>query len=49
VAIIKKRLNLDASLYILLPIFSVILFEKIGLNKRFFATTYSSEGDMLTN
>jgi len=33
VAIIKKRLNLDASLYTLLQVFSVTLFEKISLNK----------------
>ena len=29
VAIVKKRLGLEASLYTLLPIFSVTLFEKI--------------------
>lgn len=33
VAIIKKRLNLDASLYTLLQIFSVTLFEKIPLEQ----------------
>jgi hypothetical protein len=31
VAIVKKRLNLDASLYTLLQIFSVTLFEKMAL------------------
>ena len=31
VAIVKKRLNLDASLYTLLQIFSVTLFEKMLL------------------
>jgi len=36
VAIVKKRLNLDASLYTLLQIFSVTLFEKIPLNQGFF-------------
>ncbi len=39
VAIIKKRLNLDASLYTLLQVFSVTLFEKITLNKDLFDTT----------
>lgn len=29
VAIVKKQLNLDASLYTLLQIFSLTLFEKI--------------------
>jgi hypothetical protein len=33
VAIIKKRLNLDASLYTLLQVLSVTLFEKIPLNQ----------------
>ncbi len=49
VAIVKKRLHLDASLYTLLQIFSVILFEKIPLNKDFLDMTYSSEDDMLRN
>jgi hypothetical protein len=33
VAIVKKRLNPDASLYILLPIVSVTLFEKRPLQQ----------------
>ena len=33
VAIVKKRLNLDASLYTLLQILSVTLFEKIPINQ----------------
>lgn len=36
VAIIKKRLNLEVSLYTLLQVFSVTLFEKMPLNKDFF-------------
>ena len=40
VAIIKKRLGLDASLYTLLQIFSVTLFEKIPLNKELLDTKY---------
>ena len=49
VAIVKKRLNLDASLYTLLQIFSVTLFEKIPLNKDFLDSNTSSEDDMLDN
>jgi len=33
VAIIKKQLNLDASLYTLLQILSVTLFEKISIQQ----------------
>lgn len=49
VAIVKKRLNLDASLYTLLQIFSVTLFEKIPLNKGFLDMANSSEDDMFYN
>lgn len=35
VAMVKKRLNLDASLYTLLQIFSVTLFEKMPLQQAF--------------
>lgn len=49
VAIVKKRLNLDASLYTLLQIFSLTLFEKIPLNKDFLDIKYNSEDDMLSN
>ena len=49
VAIIKKRLDLEASLYTLLQVFSVTLFEKIPLNTGFFETNYTSEDDMLPN
>lgn len=38
VAIVKKRLNLDASLYTLLQIFSLTLFEKMPLRKPLRAT-----------
>jgi len=40
VAIIKKRLNLDASLYTLLQILSVTLFEKMPLQQAFPASEY---------
>lgn len=35
IAIIKKRLNIDASLYTLLQVFSVTLFEKIPISETF--------------
>ena len=40
VAIIKKKLHLDASLYTLLQILSVTLFEKMPLQQAFPATEY---------
>jgi hypothetical protein len=43
VAIIKKRLNLDASLYTLLQILSVTLFEKMPLQQAFPDSDYNSE------
>lgn len=49
VAIIKKRLDLDASLYTLLQVFSVTLFEKIPLNKDFFDTKRALKDDMISN
>ena len=49
VAIVKKRLNLDASLYTLLQVFSVTLFEKIPLNKSFLDFTDEEKSDMLAN
>jgi hypothetical protein len=49
VAIVKKRLNLDASLYTLLQIFSVTLFEKIPLNKDFLDTAHSRKNESFCN
>ena len=46
VAIVKKRLELDASLYTLLQIFSVTLFEKIPLDKGFPDAGQAPENDM---
>ena len=43
VAIVKKRLNLDASLYTLLQILSVTLFEKMPLQQAFPGSDYNSE------
>lgn len=49
VAIVRKRLNLDASLYTLLQIFSVTLFEKIPLNRDYFDTKYNCKDDVFCN
>jgi hypothetical protein len=49
VAIVRKRLNLDVSLYTLLQIFSVTLFEKIPLNKGLLDTNYRHEDDAFCN
>jgi hypothetical protein len=49
VAIIKKRLNLEASLYTLLQVFSVTLFEKIPLNKDFLDSANTPEEPMFHN
>ncbi len=42
VAIVKKRLNLDASLYTLLQILSVTLFEKMPLQQAFPSDDYQT-------
>ena len=42
VAIVKKRLNLDASLYTLLQILSVTLFEKIPIQQALMASDYKT-------
>jgi IS4 transposase len=42
VAIVKKRLNLDASLYTLLQILSLTLFEKMPLQQAFPGGDYKS-------
>jgi IS4 transposase len=42
-AIVKKRLDLDASLYTLLQILSVTLFEKMPLQQAFPGGDYKSE------
>ena len=49
VAIIRKRLNLDASLYTLLQIFSITLFEKIPLNKDFLDRSHGTDNDTFPN
>jgi len=49
VAIIKKRLHLEASLYTLLQVFSVTLFEKIPLNTGFLDHINPLEHNMFDN
>jgi len=49
VAIIKKRLNLDASLHSLLQILSVTVFEKIPLAQALTPQTLDQEPDISDN
>jgi len=49
VAIVKKRLNLDASLYTLLQILSVTLFEKMAIYQALTGTDYRSQNDTQCN
>lgn len=49
VAIVKKRFTLKASLYTLLQMFSVTLFEKIPVNTVFLEGTASGEHEMFRN
>ena len=49
VAIIKKRLKLDASLYTLLQIFSLTLFEKMPIQQAFAGSNYISDQGDTTN
>ena len=49
VAIVKKRLNLDASLYTLLQILSVTLFEKMPLQQAFPGSDYKMSSGVASN
>ncbi|WP_432276063.1 IS4 family transposase [Banduia mediterranea] len=49
VAIVKKRLDLDASLYTLLQIFSLTLFEKMPIQQAFLGHRHNSELDETSN
>ena len=49
VAIVKKRLGLDASLYTLLQIFSVILFEKMPMPQALSEMTHTFEEQEASN
>jgi transposase len=49
VAIIRKRLKLDVSLYTLMQVFSVTVFEKASIESVILQTAYSSEPVMDSN
>ena len=49
VAIVKKRLNLDASLYTLLQILSVTLFEKMPIRQAVTGAGYEPKDDAQCN
>ena len=49
VAIVKKRLGIDASLYTLLQILSVTLFEKMSLQQAFPGTNSSPDNIAVNN
>jgi hypothetical protein len=49
VAIVKKRLNLEASLYTLLQIFSVTLFEKMLIGQALTGSEYGPSNDAQCN
>src|SRR5271165_3336096 len=49
VAIVRKRLGLEASLYTLLQVLSVTVFEKITMRSAFLAEAYQSEDAMDPN
>ena len=49
VAIIRKRLKLDASLYTLMQVFSVTVFEKASIESVILQTVDSSEPVMEDN
>ena len=49
VAIVKKRLTLDASLYTLLQILSVTLFEKIPMDQALTGDDTKDDTSQITN
>ena len=49
VAIVRKKLNLDVSLYPLLQVLSVTLFEKMPLQQAFPGFDYNSENVPVSN
>jgi hypothetical protein len=46
VAIVRKRLNVEASLYTLMQVFSVTIFEKLAIRTAFLPGVYNSESDI---
>ena len=49
VAIVRKRLRLEVSLYTLLQVFSVTVFEKIPIQSAFFERAYRSDEAIESN
>jgi Transposase DDE domain len=49
VAIVRKRLGLEVSLYTLMQVFSVSIFEKLPIQSAFLRGIDSSEGDIENN
>ena len=49
VAIVKKRLNLDASLYTLLQVLSVTLFEKIPIDQALAGSDLKCDTSQISN
>ena len=45
VAIVRKRLNVEASLYTLMQVFSVAIFEKVAIKAAFLPDVYSFDGN----
>jgi IS4 transposase len=46
VAIVRKRLNIEASLYTLMQVFSVAIFEKVAIRTAFLPGIYGFDGDI---
>ena len=49
VAIVRKRLGLEASLYTLMQVISVSIFEKLPIQSAFSHGPYNSDGDIENN
>ena len=49
VAIVRKKLNIDASLYTLLQVLSLTLFEKMPLQQAFPGDDYTSDNGSISN
>jgi hypothetical protein len=49
VAIVRKRLNIEVSLYTLMQVFSLAIFEKIPIRTAFLREPYGSENDIENN
>jgi hypothetical protein len=49
VAIVKKTLNLDQSLYTILQVLSVTLFEKTPIFQALATTTYTNQEGQISN